>query len=84
MTRLRTLLVRDGSTGTAEGFPDAGSLRMSGMRWSEAIAFVRIYWKEAWERTRVEVHDHRGITLDTLLPAVERVLDALLELEAPA
>lgn len=60
-----------------------GRLETAEFRWSEAIGFVRIYWKKRLEQTRVEARDYRGITLETLLPAVERVLDALLELEAP-
>lgn len=59
-----------------------GRLRMADLSWNRAIGFVRIYWKRALERTRVEARDHRGVSLETLLPAVERVLDALLELEA--
>lgn len=58
-----------------------GKLKVGPFSWSQAVGFVRVYWKRALRRTRVEVRDHRGVSLEGLLPAVERVLTALLELE---
>lgn len=54
---------------------------VTGLSYRDAVSYVRVYWKEALRRMRVEVRKAGGFSLEVVLPSVERIIRALLELE---